>query len=217
MPLARPGLLLAGALWAEVLPVLRRLEGRRALSRRLFLGRLAGREVALLQVGVGAPRAERRARAALTGIEASAVLSFGTCGALVGDLPIGSVVTGEAVGHEDGGEVLARALPGPRAVRVATVARVVTDRDRRERLAARGYAICEMEAWGVQRAAPHLPFHVLKVVSDQAGADADPVFEGTPIPSPLRVARFQLHAHRLVERALLPALVAAVEEAGGPA
>lgn len=193
-----------------MLPVLRRLERRRALGPRLYAGRLAGAEVALLCTGVGPRRAERRARAALSRLEAGALLSFGTCGALIGDLPVGSVVTGTAVGHEAGGEIAALALTGPRAVRVATVDRVVVDRVRREDLARRGFAVAEMEAWGVQRAAPELPFHVLKVVSDQAGADASPVIEGGRFPSPIRVARFQLHAMGLVERALLPVLQAAV-------
>lgn len=205
-------LLLVGALWAETLPLARRLEGARPLSPRLLAGRLAGRPALLLTAGVGRDRAARRTARVLARAPVVAVLSFGTCGALTEDLPDGSLVTAHRIGHERGGLWPATPLPGLRAVAVATVDEVVTERPRRARLAAAGFAVCEMEALGVAEAAGERPLHALKIVSDQAGADASPRFDRAPLPSPLKVARFQLHAFRLVEAHLLPVLMTLLRE-----
>ncbi len=203
--------LLVGALWAETLPVARRLEGAEALGLRLLRGRLAGREVALLTCGVGPQRAADRTAAALARLGADRVLSFGTCGALGEGLPDGTVLTVEVVGREGLAPRAVEPLPGLRAARLRTVSRVVADPLERARLAAQGYEICEMEAAGVLSAAGERPFSALKVVSDQAGQDASPVFVGR-LPSPLRVARFQVRAARLVGSSLLPTLLTILDD-----
>lgn len=204
--------LLAGALPAETLPLLRRLQSPRLLGHRLVAGRLAGREVAILTTGVGPRHAARRTAAALERWEADRLLSLGTCGALIEGLPDGTVVTGALLGEEGGARRAAAPLPGLPAVAIATVSRVVTERDRRARLAAAGFSVCEMEAFSVAGAARGRPVHALKVVSDQAGAEARPTFGGSPFPSPARLVRFQLHAYHLVETRLVPALLRVVVE-----
>ncbi len=174
----------------------------------------------MLTCGVGPARAGGRTQGALQRWDAEIVMSFGTCGALSEDLPDGSVVTGAALGREAGGSVAVLPLSGARAVSVATVDRVVVEPDRRARLAARGFAVCEMEAYAVAQAAGGRDTCALKVVSDQAGQDASPVFHAPrlgQLPSPIRVARFQARALRLVEARLLPVLLSCLREsARGP-
>lgn len=203
-----------GALWAETLPLTRALAERAPLGPRIWTGRLRGQELAVLTGGVGPVRAGRRTAEALRRWDADRVLSFGTCGALREDLPDGTVVSGASVGLESGSSgVVSRALAplvGLPAVSIATVSRVVVEPNRRAALASRGFSVCEMEAHAVLEAAGGRVAHALKVVSDQAGADASPVFYG-PLPSPLRIARFQARAFGLVQRRLLPALCALLE------
>lgn len=196
--------LLVGALGVETAPVLRRLEAPRPLSARLVAGRLAGRAVGVLTCGVGPLKAERRTRDALALCAPARVVSFGTCGALVEGLGVGAVVTAGPLLWQHQTVAVLAPLGQAGAVGVVTVAEAVTDAERRAALAASGGGVCEMEAYGVRRAAPERPFGVLKVVSDLAGGDPDdPALPG----GPSAVLRFKARAAALVERRLVAALV----------
>lgn len=201
----RDRLLIVGALGAETLPFLRALRKPRPLSRRLVWGHLGGNEVAILTCGVGPDKAARRVSAALPLWSAQAVVSIGTCGALVDDLPVGSVVTATRLLEGEDERPPPLPWPGAPPATVVTVREPVFSPDRREILANIGATVCEMEAAAVQRAAGDLPMFTLKVVSDLAGGAAD---DPPGRPSPLDIARFKARARRLSAAHLLPWLVA---------
>lgn len=207
--------LLVGALWTECAPLVARLEEVQWRAPRLAEGRLGGARVAVLAVGVGQERAERRTAEALRRWPAERVVSFGTAGALDEDLRVGDLITGCAVGRDDGARLPLPPLPGLRAVAIASVRKVVCAEPHRLALRGAGFGVCEMECAGVVAAARDLPVYALKVVSDRAGADADPALPLTGLPSPLRLARFQLRAATLVHRRLAPALLRCLLQRSG--
>lgn len=177
--------LLVGALALETLPVCRRLglPPRRRLSR----GPWRGLELGVLRCGVGPDRARRRSEEALRGFDADLVVSFGTCGSLVGHevgsvLRIGSVREGEGPPQTVG-----------EGVAGVTVRRGVFDPVERDRLAGQGSEVVEMEAYAVWQAAAGRPFAALKVVSDRAS-------------SPPKLLAFALGAWRICSHALAPAI-----------
>ena len=57
---------------------------------------------------------------------------------------------------------------------------------------------------------PAIPVHAIKIVSDQAGAEADPVIGAGLVKNPLRVVRFKFRALRLSHGELVQALLAAL-------
>ena len=179
--------LLVGALRAETLPVRRRL-GLAGLGR-LVMGGWHGHELALLRCGVGPLRAEARTREALKGFDADLVVSFGTCGSLVDDLELGTVVELASVRRRGREPRLLR----EEGVHCVTVDRGVFDPKERAKLAAQGCQVCEMEAHAVMTAAGDRRFLGLKVVSDFASAP------------PSRLG-FGLHAWQLSAGALAPIL-----------
>jgi nucleoside phosphorylase len=199
--------LLVGAMRVETFPVLRRLTAPRPLGPRLWLGRLGDRPVALLTCGVGPERAERRAAEAIAALDPEAVVSFGTCGALIDGLPRGALVG--ATGLVSPGVALVPLMPPPppglTLGAVASVPEVVATPAARAAWAARGAVACEMEAEGVRRAAQDRPLYALKVVSDAAGGDPD---ERLAPGDPVQILRFKALALTLVEGRLAPALVA---------
>jgi len=193
-------ILVAGALRAEVGPLIDQLDGRERIGRRLVRGHLDGVLLAVLRCGVGPERAQERTTAAVKRWAPERVLSIGTCGSLTDELAVGDVVSASEVSLEGGGVVPSAPLLHPRSASLVTVASVVWDATRRDALRAAGHHVCDMEAAGVGRAAGPCPFSALKVVSDLAGRDAP------RRPRPIDIAAFQLLARRLSERALVPAL-----------
>jgi nucleoside phosphorylase len=206
MPLTPSPVLLVAALHAEVAPIRLRMAQRRRLEPRLTTGWLADTPVVLLRCGVGRRAARCHSERAIQLLAPRAVLSFGTCGALVDDLRVGEVVWGQALLGSSGSEPLP-VLEGFRGVMMVTVPRVVDDAESRAAWARQGAQVCEMEADGVREAAvtARLPFHAAKVVSDMAGARRP---GGYRRPRSLRLAHFQLRAARLVHRELAPAIEA---------
>ncbi len=199
-----PPTLLVGALHAEVIPLLRRLQDRHRLGPGLHAGALAGHRVLIQRCGVGRRRAERATAAVMAAHAVGTVASIGTCGSLVDGLGVGTLVTAGSILGCDGRRLQAQASVG-RAVCVATVPRVVADPEHRARWASRGAEVCEMEAAGVLDASEGHPFVALKIVSDLAGA-RPPKLRGLPLWA--RIAAFQIRAYRLVDRRLAPALEA---------
>ncbi len=192
--------LLVGALGAEVLPLLARIERLRVLGPRLAEGRLGEAQVALLRCGVGPEAAERRTRQALATWEADRVVSLGTCGALVDELRIGQVLTADRLLEDTRPIRELSPLPGLEAWACSTVSVPVRTPEVRDMLAGVGAGICEMEAAGVARAAGSRSMGVIKVVSDAAGAHPDPALT---TGRRLGIARFKLRALRLSRGALV--------------
>ena len=198
-------LLLTGALIAETAPILPLLSNVHFKTKRLACGFYQQQPVALLTTGVGPQKADKRVRQTLQKISPSAVISFGTCGALDNALQIGDLVTAEKVIDEEGNELRPHPFPSIRVVTLVTVKQVVDDAKTRATLSKRAH-VCEMEAMSVGRALAHLPFGVLKVVSDQAGRDADDIFNGSLLTKPQRIARFYARASKLCHQTIKPAL-----------
>jgi nucleoside phosphorylase len=189
---------------AETLPILRALRAPRPLSARLIVGTLDDAPVAVLTCGIGPQKAARRTAAALPLADIHAVVSIGTCGALIDELDIGDVLTASTLRREAAG-VGPAPLPWPGVphTAVVTVTTPVWDAGRRAALAAQGGGVCEMEAAAIQAIVGDRPFSALKVVSDQAGGHAD---DPPSWPGPVEIARFQVRALELCGRLLLPAL-----------
>ena len=208
--------LLVGALGVETLPLVAALEGKQLRSPRLVTGRLAGVEVGVLTCGVGPARAESRTEACLAELQlgpGAAVISLGTCGALVDDLSVGDVVSAAVLHREGSPEGAISCLPGPRSVALVTVAEAVWTAERRDQLAAMGAEACEMEAHAVWTVARRrgLGFHALKVVRDRAGGEPlDKALGKVKERNPLVIGRFLARAGRLSHGRLLPAVEAAV-------
>ncbi len=180
-------------------------------------GRVGAHHVRLVRLGVGPRRGRERTAAALDGWAPDLVLNLGTCGALVDELKRGDVLHGAALLGQGGRSEL---LPlSGRAMAIVTVRRPVVQREERARLAALGAQACEMEADGVRAACAErgVPLFVVKVVSDQAGAEPDaalPVGAGR-LPLLLATARFSTRAFQLVRQHLAPQLPRWMDEAAG--
>lgn len=201
--------LLVGALGVETLPLILRMHRRSVLTPRVVTGQLGGREVAVATVGVGPRQALSRGREAVQRFQPDAVLSLGTCGALVDALDVGAVVAASSVRLEGGPARGVTRLQGLPAVGVVTVSRAVHEPTHRSRLQGVGDSVCEMEAVSVLQAADGRPFAALKVVSDMAGASVSDLIGP---PDPLRQARFARLAQRLVRDRLLPELLRLLRE-----
>lgn len=215
--MAEPGArrwLLVGALPSETAPILARLRRPRVRGLRLVEGAIElddeRVEVAVLTCGPGPARALAATRAALARCPTEAVLSLGTCGALVAGLGIGDLLCGLVATDARGRRWPLTPLPGLPALPIATVDAVVADPATRAALARAGNAVCEMEAAAVAEAAQGRRVHALKVVSDLAGADPDPAQTDPLAPSPTRILRFHARALRLSRAALTPALMCAL-------
>ena len=210
--------LLVAAMGVESLPFVRRLEGARPLGARVVVGRLGGHAVAVATVGVGPDKAALRTRAALDRWRPDAVVSVGTCGALLDSLRIGEV---RAADHLMADTAHVADLTGFGAIATATVTtvrRACWTPAARDRLAVAGAHLVEMEAAAVWQAAravrPPLPAFAVKVVSDHAGGTRDPAVAEAGLPGPAALARFKARALHLVERALVPAVVAGLQAQG---
>jgi adenosylhomocysteine nucleosidase len=178
-------------------------------------GALGPHTVGLVRLGVGPRRARAGTTEAIARWAPELVINLGTCGALVDDLEEGEVLHGAALLGRSGRREL-RTLGG-RTAAIVTVSQPVFQRAERARLAAMGAQACEMEADAVRAACEErgLPLFVVKVVSDQAGAEADaalPSGEGR-LPILLATARFSARAFRLVRRHLAPKLPRWMDEA----
>jgi nucleoside phosphorylase len=158
---------------------------------------------------VGPRAATEATQAALERLRPAGLLSLGTAGALAGDWDRGDVLWVGSVSWAEGRprQLWTGGAPG---VGLVTVHAAVWDPERRSELAARGAELVDMEAaavldLGERRGVGRLG--ALKVVSDRAGAERDPVVEGQSRSRLLRLLRFKARALRLCETRLAPALV----------
>ena len=134
-----------GALGAETLPFVRRLQHPRPRSHRLVVGRYGALEVGVLTCGVGPDKAARRTRAALAAWRPDAVVSVGTAGALVDHWPVGTVLAGRTLVDRNQRRTV---LAGLQGAAVVTVEEPCWTAAQRARLAALGADLVEMEASG---------------------------------------------------------------------
>lgn len=146
--------------------------------------RAAGPHVDVAIVGPGPARAAAGTRA-LIGRGVGALLSWGTSGALTGDLAAGQLLLGDAVRDTHGNEfasdaawlaLAARALAplAPRQVRCLTVAQPASDRQTKQALAAdTGCAAVDMESAAVAAGAASagLPFLAIRSIVDPVDCD----------------------------------------------
>jgi nucleoside phosphorylase len=204
--------LIVGAMGVETAPLLACLSGSRVLTRRTLVGQLDGQEVAITTCGVGPDAAKKATAASLTAFHADAVISVGTAGALVDTLARGSVHSIGRVFYRGALVDELQPLGGLPATSVCTVAEGVWTSERRNRLAALGAELVEMELAAVLEAArahsPTLPVHGIKVVSDAAGGEEDAVVRAA---RPDRIARFKIRALGLATTKLTPAIRAAIK------
>lgn len=200
-----------GALPAELQGLVRRLEGvrsERVAGLSVLLGRIAGRETALVLTGVGRARAARAAAAARDALAPEEALSIGYAGGLRADLPMGTLVAathvlsisgdphdlaaGEAppaaraeLAEEGAGRLgrIAARLPaaGFRSGGMLTVDWAVGAPEAKARLGARTGALCvEMETYEIASAfAGRARVSALRMVTDSA---SDPLPEALRAP-----------------------------------
>ena len=200
-----PTTLIVGALLAEVVPLFNCLDHPLPLNHRLMRGTINGQEILVLRCGVGVQKAYKYTLQTLQRFSINRVISVGTCGALSNDLRIGDVCTVNQIHNEAGNSIRISALDNFIQKRLITVSTVVSTEAKRKELSQIA-DICEMEAYGVWKAAQGIPFYCLKVVSDQAGKGADPVLDAST-PKSQQVARFMLRAGLLCHRHLQPAVI----------
>lgn len=213
--------LIVGALGVEVRPLLWRMRDVQPVNSRVHRGSHPSApdlEITVLRCGVGPVKAQQRTSDAIRQWRPDAVLSMGTCGALVDSLSIGDVRTVELSFIGTDSVPPLTPLPGLEVVSLSTVDEPCWTPERRQELARVGAEIVEMEAAAVARAVrefdPAIPVHAVKIVSDQAGARPDPVIGAGAIPSPLRIARFRFRALKLSHQALVPAVLPVLTQSG---
>ncbi|MGE5047663.1 MAG: hypothetical protein ACM3PC_03760 [Deltaproteobacteria bacterium] len=187
--------------WAETLPallvvalerelhVVARAMGARAHTGQAR-GRLGGREVAAVAVGLGGD-----ARAALRAERPALVVSCGFAGALSPSLRAGDLVVATAVRGADGERLQAPDLPAarafPQAVRgeIACAERVLATPEEKRTLAAGGAVAVDLESAQVARAAVEagVPWLALRAIVDDARTSL-PAFAREPRNDFLRPA-----------------------------
>lgn len=167
-------LLVAAPLREEAAALVRRLGERRRLGRRLTVGRLGGRDVAVAVVGDGRSRASRGLQSALRRITPSRVLVIGLAGALAPDLRLGELVVADHVVDEVGEAVALRWVPEIEQARrgtVVTADRLVDTPEAKRRLGERFGAaalVVDIESAPLVRVASEAetPVGVVRLVSD---------------------------------------------------
>ena len=159
--------LIVGALLAEVVPLLKMVHKPVPINHRLIRGTILGQPIFILRSGVGTRRAFEHTSTVIRQCSPARILSVGTCGALADHLNIGDVCTSELLCNEKQENALIQAIPDITVERLITVESVVASVERRQICAVKA-DICDMEAFGVWKAAGSIPFHTVKVVSDHA-------------------------------------------------
>ena len=213
--------LIVGALGVEVRPLLWRMHAVQAVGSRRHRGHHPDSPhvaITVLRCGVGPIKAHQRTAEVLKQERPEAVLSMGTCGALIDRLKIGDICTVERSFEETEPAASLTPLPDLPVASLSTVARPCWTPERRRELANAGAELVEMEAAAVARAVrefdPGIPTYAIKIVSDQAGARPDPVIGAGAIPSPLRIARFRFRALKLSHQALVPTILPVLARLG---
>ena len=183
-----------GALREEVTPLRKRMDMEEAYSEaacKVFRGLIGGRDVVLVQTGMGKQRAQAATRLVLERYPVDTLISFGFAGALEEKLSAGDVVLYSAVHgagadanpqasdepyYASSGDVLARARRVLESAAVnficepgVSVRQVVLSPEDRGRLAEAHHAyVVDMESYWIAQIASErqVPFVVIRSVSD---------------------------------------------------
>jgi adenosylhomocysteine nucleosidase len=171
------------ALAIEAQPIGERLAGvvrLRAGDRRVIVGRLGSRSVAVIEAGVGRAAAEQATQLVIDGHRPrQAIISAGLCGAVDPQLPRSAIIVPDSLGHSGSADTrpLPQLLVPPGNVQptvsglLMTCDTVVsTSADKYTVHAATGAVAVDMESWWIATVASrsNLPCHVIRAVSDTA-------------------------------------------------
>jgi adenosylhomocysteine nucleosidase len=192
----------------ELRPLSRRLDLSRSSvgGLRTRSGRLDGRPVVAVAVGMGTMRSSRATERLLDATEVDRVLVFGITGAVDDDIAIGTVVSPAlVVDGETGVEHVPDRLVGPDPEGTMWTTNRITRADELPELRRRGVVCLDMETAAVAASCERraIPWSVHRAVSDRAtdGSVDDEVLhlsnaDGTP--NPRAVARYVVrHPGRL--------------------
>lgn len=195
------------ALALEARPLCDHLRGAarlRAADRRVTVGQLGARSVAVIEAGVGRTAAEQATQLVIDGHRPrQAIIAAGLCGGLDPAIPRATIIVPAVVGHSGSAEarplISAPSLPlqpskeqaqvGGLLVTCDTV--VSTPAAKQALHAATGAVAVDMESWWIVAVAARagIPCHVIRAVSDTATESIAPDIAAlAAIPSPARQA-----------------------------
>lgn len=145
-------------------------------------GKLAGREIVIVEAGIGEKAAARAAAEALKFYEPRYVISAGFAGALDANLKRGHILMADEVVNAAGerlavGLKLSAESKGLHVGRLLTVGQLVTTPAERQRLAAEHAAVaCDMETFAVAKVCAErgVPLLSVRIISDAADEELPP-------------------------------------------
>ena len=148
-------------------------------------GKLAGREVVVVEAGIGAKAAARATAEAIKFYQPRWVVSAGFAGALDENLRRGHILMADEVANQNGerlavGMKLQAAGKGLHVGRLLTVGEIIRRAADRRRLAAEhGAVACDMETFGVARACAEQGVRLLsvRIISDAVDDELPPELE----------------------------------------
>ena len=192
------------ALALEARPLCERLEGMvrlRAADRRVTVGRLGSRSLAIIEAGVGQTAAEQATQLVIDGHRPrQAIIAAGLCGGLDPAIPRATIIVPDTLGHTDSADTRPLAprppRPGnrqpPASGLLMTCDTVVSTPAAKQALhAATGAVAVDMESWWIAAVATRagIPCHVIRAVSDTATESIAPdIAMLAAITSPARQA-----------------------------
>lgn len=171
------------ALPLEARPLCERLNGAvrlRAADRRVTVGQLGARSLAVIEAGVGQTAAEQATQVVIDGHRPrQAVIAAGLCGGLDPAIPRATIIVPELLGYTGSTDTRPiPPLPSPPSDRQATTggllltadAVIATPAAKQALYAATGAAAVDMETWWIAAVAARagIPCHVVRSVSDTA-------------------------------------------------
>jgi nucleoside phosphorylase len=192
------------ALPLEAQPLCERLEGMmrlRAADRRVTVGKIGSRSLAIIEAGVGRAAVERATQLVIDGHRPrQAIIAAGLCGGLDPAIPRATIIVPATLGHPDSAET--RPLPPlppqpgnrqpPASGLLMTCDTVVSTPAAKQALhAATGAVAVDMESWWIASVAARasIPCYVIRAVSDTATESIAPDIAAlAAIPSPARQA-----------------------------
>lgn len=192
------------ALPLEARPLCERLEGvvrLRAADRRVTVGKIGSRSLAVIEAGVGQAAAEQATQLVIDGHRPrQAIIAAGLCGGLDPAIPRGAIIVPDAIGHSGSTETRPPSPLPPRPDNLRPPARgllmtcdavISTPAAKQALHAATGAVAVDMESWWIAAVAARagIPCHVIRAVSDTATESiASDIATLAAITSPARQA-----------------------------
>jgi adenosylhomocysteine nucleosidase len=152
-------------------------------------GKLRGREVVIIEAGVGQTAAARATAEAIKFYQPKWVISAGFAGGLIDDLRRGHILMADEVVDRQGGRLESgmnidrqslAALKGVHVGRLLTVDAILREESERRRLAAQHDAVaCDMETFAVAVTCRdhNVPFMAIRIISDAVDDELPPEIE----------------------------------------